>query len=187
MMDGNLSVESASGEGSRFFFTARFGIAQPCPAAERAISRGAGDGTRLVPARSSPPRHHRLRILIAEDNPVNQKLIIRVLEKLSHTATVVGNGRRVVEMLRHEQFDVVLMDVQMPEMDGFQATAAIREMERSTGVHHIIIAMTAYALKGDEDRCLRAGMDGYLAKPIQLDQLRNLLAQLGSELTSASK
>jgi len=187
MMDGSMSVESVSGEGSRFFFTARFGLAQPCAGAERAISGGAGEGAGPAPAGSNLSRRHRLRVLIAEDNPVNQKLIVRVLEKLGHAATVVANGREVVEKLRHEHFDLVLMDVQMPEMDGFQATAAIREMERATGFHHIIIAMTAYALKGDEDRCLRAGMDGYLAKPIERDRLQDVLARLESELASAPK
>jgi signal transduction histidine kinase/CheY-like chemotaxis protein/HPt (histidine-containing phosphotransfer) domain-containing protein len=116
-------------------------------------------------------RRHPLRVLVAEDNPVNQELMIHLLAKRGHTAVVVGNGREALETLEHDSFDVVLMDVQMPEMDGFQATAAIRERERSTGRHQPIVAMTASAMKGDRERCLAEGMDNYVSKPIHAAQL----------------
>ena len=117
-----------------------------------------------------------LNILLAEDNLVNQRLAIGVLEKLGHSVTVAENGRQAVEYSAHEKFDLVLMDVQMPEMDGFEATAAIRERERHTGNHLPIIAMTAHAMKGDRERCLEAGMDDYLSKPIRTHQLTEKFA-----------
>ncbi|HEV2499089.1 MAG TPA: response regulator [Terriglobia bacterium] len=112
-----------------------------------------------------------LSILLAEDNPVNQKLALRMLEKRGHSVAVAANGRIALGLLEKQFFDLVLMDVQMPEMDGFEATAAIRENEKTTGSHLPIIAMTAHAMKGDEERCLQAGMDGYVAKPIQAEKL----------------
>jgi signal transduction histidine kinase/CheY-like chemotaxis protein len=113
----------------------------------------------------------RWRVLLAEDNLVNQTLAVRLLEKRGYIVSVAGDGRQALATLEKKEFDVVLMDVQMPEMDGFEATAAIRERERSTGTHIPIIAMTAHALKGDEDRCLSAGMDAYLSKPIRTIEL----------------
>ena len=110
-------------------------------------------------------------ILLAEDNAVNQKLAVRTLEKRGHTVVVVGDGREAIAALDRESFDLVLMDVQMPEMDGLAATAAIREKEKDTGAHIPIIAMTAHAMKGDRERCLDAGMDGYVAKPIKIAEL----------------
>jgi CheY-like chemotaxis protein len=112
-----------------------------------------------------------LRVLLAEDNPVNQKLAVRLLEKQGHVIAVAANGKEAVEMVEHQPFDVVLMDVQMPEMDGFEATAAIRRREQDTGRHIPIVAMTAYAMKGDRERCLAAGMDGYISKPVQPREL----------------
>jgi PAS domain S-box-containing protein len=115
----------------------------------------------------SPRMVRPLRVLLAEDNLVNQKLAVRLLEKQGHAIVVATNGREAVEAVGRQHFDLVLMDVQMPEMDGFEATAAIRRRERSTGRHVPILAMTAYAMKGDRERCLAAGMDGYISKPIQ--------------------
>jgi signal transduction histidine kinase/CheY-like chemotaxis protein len=124
-----------------------------------------------------------LRILLAEDNLVNQLLACRLLEKHGHTVTVATNGREAVAFLDHQDFDLVLMDVQMPEMDGFEATAAIRAMESGTRQHIPIIAMTAHALKDDEQRCLQAGMDGYVAKPITPAALyRAIEAACGADL-----
>jgi CheY-like chemotaxis protein len=113
----------------------------------------------------------RSRVLLVEDNVVNQTLAVRLLEKRGYIVSVAGNGRQALATLKMKEFDVVLMDVQMPEMDGFEATAAIRDRERSTGKHIPIIAMTAHALKSDEDRCLSAGMDAYLSKPIRTIEL----------------
>jgi signal transduction histidine kinase/DNA-binding response OmpR family regulator/sensor domain CHASE-containing protein len=120
----------------------------------------------------SPPEVERyLRILLAEDNPINQTLATRMLEKQGHTVVVVGDGRGVLGALAHHTFDLVLMDVQMPVMDGLTATAIIRGQEQQMGGHLPIVAMTAYAMKGDAERCLAAGMDGYLSKPIKADEL----------------
>ena len=109
----------------------------------------------------------RSRVLVVEDNAVNQKLVVRLLEKRGYTVAVAGDGLQALAALEKESFDLVLMDIQMPGMDGLEATAAIREMERSTGSHIPIIATTAHALKGDEQRFRAAGMDAYLAKPIR--------------------
>jgi signal transduction histidine kinase/DNA-binding response OmpR family regulator len=125
----------------------------------------------LVTKHTLREESHRNRILLAEDNLVNQKLALRLLEKRGFEVTVVGNGRAAVEAAEKGPFDVILMDVQMPEMDGFEATAAIREKEKLTGAHIPIIAMTAHALKGDQQRCMEAGMDAYLSKPIRTAEL----------------
>jgi two-component system sensor histidine kinase/response regulator len=115
-----------------------------------------------------------LRILVADDNNVNQLVAARLLEKRGHTVVVAGNGREALAALeehRSQGFDLILMDVQMPEMDGFEVTGIIREREKSTGAHLPIIAMTAHAMKGDEERCLAAGMDGYVSKPFQVEEV----------------
>ena len=114
---------------------------------------------------------NRIRVLLAEDNAVNQKLATRLLEKHGYEVTVAGDGRAALHELERGAFDLVLMDVQMPAMDGFEATAAIRETEKSTGVHIPIIAMTAHSLKGDEERCIAGGMDAYVSKPIRTHDL----------------
>ena len=120
----------------------------------------------------------RLRVLLAEDNPVNQKLVIRLLEKDGHEVTVASDGAQAVEAATHGQFDAIFMDVQMPSMDGFAATAAIRVHEQSTRRHTPIIAMTAHALAGYRERCLAAGMDDYISKPAKLAEIRRMLHRL---------
>ncbi len=115
------------------------------------------------------------RILLAEDGLVNQQVARELLEARGHQVVVVNNGREAVETLEHESFDLVLMDVQMPEMDGFEATAAIRRKEQATGNHLHIVAMTAHAMKGDRERCLKAGMDAYLSKPVQSKTLYEMV------------
>lgn len=116
-----------------------------------------------------------LRVLLAEDNLVNQRLGIRLLEKRGHSVVVAGNGRETLEAFENGDFELILMDLQMPEMDGFEATAAIRERERKTGNRVPIVALTAHAMKGDREKCLAAGMDGYLTKPIRPAELDGVL------------
>jgi CheY-like chemotaxis protein len=123
----------------------------------------------LQPAPVAPEKRQTgspLRILLAEDNTVNQRVAARMLEKWGHRVVVAANGSEALQLLERESFDLVLMDVQMPEMGGFEATAAIREKEKATGRHLPIVAMTAHAMKGDAERCLAAGMDAYISKPV---------------------
>jgi len=136
----------------------------------------ASSGTALSPPRTAEIPAS-LRVLLAEDNLVNQKLATRLLEKRGHSVTVVGNGREAVEALARQYFDLVLMDVQMPEMDGFEAVGVIRDKEKTSGAHQPVVALTAHAMKGDKERCLEAGMDFYLTKPIHSTELDALLAQ----------
>jgi CheY-like chemotaxis protein len=118
-------------------------------------------------------REHRmrLRILLAEDNRVNQTVAVRILQKRGHTVEAVENGRLAIEALDRQPFDLILMDLQMPELGGVEATMLIREREKSTGGHIPIVALTANALAGDRERCLNAGMDDYVSKPIQVKEL----------------
>jgi len=135
------------------------------------------------PATTRPGK--KLNILIAEDNPVNQTLMIRILEKMGFSATVVENGTRAVEAVEKTSFDLILMDVQMPEMDGFEATKAIRRKEKHTGKHIPIIALTAHALKGDRERCLESGMDDYLTKPIRKEALAEAIQRFTPWISSS--
>jgi signal transduction histidine kinase/CheY-like chemotaxis protein len=142
----------------------------------RATRPGAADGqliTRhnLHHAAAAQP----LRLLLAEDNKINQKVAVRLLEKQGHQVVIAGNGREALAALERDSFDAVLMDIQMPEMDGFQATAAIRALEAQSGRHLPVLAMTAHAMEEDRKRCLAAGMDGYIAKPIDPGGLMELL------------
>jgi CheY-like chemotaxis protein len=112
-----------------------------------------------------------LRILLAEDGLVNQKLAVALLKKRGHQVAVVHNGQEAVSRCETESFDMILMDIEMPEMDGLQATTAIRQRENDLGLHTPIVAMTAHAMKGDRERCLSVGMDAYIAKPIRPREL----------------
>jgi CheY-like chemotaxis protein len=116
-----------------------------------------------------------LRILLVDDDRVNQRLTLRILEKQGHQVAVASDGLQALNVLERKSFDVILMDVQMPGMDGFEATGRIRKKEENTGGHQPIIAMTAHALAGDRERCLAAGMDDYVAKPIRRAELTEAL------------
>ncbi len=165
LMGGTLSVESAVGQGSTFTFTLRCG--RPSTAAGQVPSR-----PEPPLARRGPPRG--LYILLAEDNPINQALAVRLLQKYGHRVVVANNGREALARLENEPspgFDVALMDIQMPEMDGLQALRAIRQREQSTGRRLPVIALTAHAMKGDRERCIAAGADDYVSKPIRTAEL----------------
>jgi signal transduction histidine kinase/ActR/RegA family two-component response regulator len=169
MMGGQLWVESEPGRGSVFHFTINFKAAsdseKPDTPSEEITHLTKRSVTRLE--KIDRPLH----VLLAEDNEVNQLLAVEFLQMRGHRVRWARNGHEVLAALREDDFDVILMDVQMPEMDGFQATAAIRSNERGTGTHIPIIAITGHAMKGDRQRCLDAGMDSYLSKPIRSQEL----------------
>ncbi len=132
----------------------------------------------LITKHSIKDSNYHLKVLIAEDNPVNQKLVKRLLEKRGHSVEVVDDGQKAVNIIKEKDFDVVLMDVQMPNMDGLEAASVVRKNEYGKGKHVPILALTAHALKGDEEKCLEAGMDGYLSKPIKPEQFYKTLDSL---------
>ena len=133
------------------------------------------EGRRLVTRHTLRERRHELRILIAEDNPVNQKLARRMLEKRGYQVSVAGDGNEAVAALEKDRYDLVLMDLQMPELDGIGATIAIRSRENRSGEHIPIIAMTAHAMEGDREKCLRSGMDSYISKPMKAGELYTVI------------
>jgi signal transduction histidine kinase/CheY-like chemotaxis protein len=141
-------------------------------------SKGSGGKPAFVTRHLLREERRPLRILLAEDNLVNQTLASRVLEKHGHNVAIATNGRQALQRLENQEFDLVLMDVQMPEMDGFETTAMIRKMEEATGAHLPIVAMTAHAMQGDKERCLAAGMDGYLSKPLSVKELLAVVQSL---------
>ncbi|MBI4962366.1 MAG: response regulator [Desulfomonile tiedjei] len=147
---------------SELFFTVSKVLEEPTPGETHPS---------LITRHSIRESKNRLNILLAEDNPVNQTVALRMLERMGHSVSLVENGKEALETIKLAGFDLVLMDVQMPLMDGLEATEALREWEKTTGKHVRVIAMTAYAMKGDEERCLAAGMDGYISKPISAQRL----------------
>lgn len=166
-MGGSIRLHSRPGEGSTFTFD----IPVELPAEEVSASD---------PVSAAPePAPRTLRVLVAEDNPINQQIVVTLLAGRGHTIKVVGNGKLAVEEAASGQYDVILMDVQMPEVDGLEATRAIREREKRLGAPRIpIVALTAHAMAGDRERCLEAGMDTYLSKPFKARELHNMLAAL---------
>ena len=170
LMGGAISVESAPGHGSCFRFNIQ---AEPASGPSQTLDQTAAEASRL-PERSAA---RALRALLVEDNPVNQQVVFRLLEKHGHQVTLASNGREALEALIQGEFDIVLMDVQMPVMTGLEATEAIRRTERGSGRRVPIVAMTAHAMKGDRELCMASGMDGYLAKPIRLKDLLDALEE----------
>ncbi|HHL40196.1 MAG TPA: response regulator [Deltaproteobacteria bacterium] len=142
------------------------------------LGKGESGAGELVTRHTLRRRRRTLRVLVAEDNPVNRKVAAAMLEKRGHAVRVVSNGREAVEAVGEEDFDLILMDVQMPVMGGYEATAAIRAMEREEGGHRLIVAMTAHAMKGDRERCMEAGMDEYLSKPLKAAELFDVIDRL---------
>jgi two-component system sensor histidine kinase/response regulator len=145
----------------------------------RAVTRKARKTESEMLTRDSFEKNHEparsLNILLAEDNPVNQRLALRLLQKRGHTVTIANNGNEALKALTRASFDLVLMDVLMPEKDGLTATAELRKRELGTGLHTPVVAMTALAMKGDKERCLEAGMDGYISKPVRPPELDSVL------------
>jgi hypothetical protein len=166
LMNGSIWVESEAGQGSAFHFTVEV---------RPATSICAAPCLPIAPIPTTPVRS--LKVLLAEDNRVNQMLAVRLLERSGHSVSVAANGRDAVNLFENGHYDAVLMDVQMPEMDGLEATRLIRQAESDSGSKQrtLVIALTAHAMAGDEQTCIRAGMDGYLSKPLDPRMLTDAL------------
>jgi CheY-like chemotaxis protein len=165
LMGGQFEVESVEGKGSVFSFTALFEHLLPEAPSPQTSSEPASKG-------ASP-----LSILLAEDNVVNRQLALWLLQKQGHKVTCAADGAEAVALTEQRRFDLVLMDVEMPNLNGLEASAAIRRREKRTGSHLPIIAMTPHTMKGDQEKCLAAGMDGCVHKPIRPDELANAIRQ----------
>ncbi|MEF2145926.1 MAG: PAS domain S-box protein [Desulfovibrionaceae bacterium] len=168
MMGGDMSLESVKGEGSRFSFVLELPVADKDADSESSVP-GPEENDQSMPGR---------RVLLAEDNELNQEFLTFFLEEANHQVRVAGNGLEVLKALDEEEFDIVLMDIQMPEMDGMEATRLIRKGRTKASTQIPIVALTAYAMKGDRERMLEAGMDDYLSKPVEMDQLLAIIARL---------
>ncbi|WP_371372574.1 ATP-binding protein [Sporomusa aerivorans] len=176
MMGGNIWVDSVKGQGSSFHFTVQFENCHPL---------GSKALTNSLPQKLKTQRPR--KILLAEDHKLNQAVTGSMLKEMGHAVTVAGTGVTAVDLYKQRDFDLILMDIQMPEMDGLEAAAIIRGLERGTGRHIPIIAITAHALYGDRERFLELGMDDYIAKPVQFENLFAIIENIGIAKASLSQ
>ncbi len=183
MMGGDIRVQSESGHGSTFHFTARFGVVPDSDEDKPTDTLSLQNMVAAVGTSASAPSTE-LYVLLAEDNVVNQRVAMRVLEKRGHKVTLATTGREAYEWFTRERFDLILMDVQMPDMDGIEATAAIRKLEKHTGGYTPIVALTAHTMKGDRERCIEAGMDGYINKPFEAAKLLEVVEAIAAQTRS---
>jgi CheY-like chemotaxis protein len=186
LMGGSIRVESEPGKGSTFHFVARFGKGQAMEEAEDKPLSDELQKMAAAVARATPSPTRVLRILVAEDNPVNQRLAMRLLEKRGHVVSVATTGSEALALLKQTVFDVILMDVQMPDIDGLETTAIIRDREKAAGGRIPIIALTAHSMKGDRERCMSAGMDYYVTKPINAAELIEVVERAAKTVKDAA-
>jgi CheY-like chemotaxis protein len=184
LMGGRISARSEVGKGSRFEFSVRLGRADALPIADADGSPGTSSSEAFGRATDPQSERRPLQILLAEDNLVNQRVACVKLAKAGHEVTVAVTGREVLQWHAERPFDLILMDVQMPEMDGLEAARLIRQREGDTGEHILIVAVTANVMQGDAAQCLAAGMDAFIGKPVDWKKLQAVLEQHRPELTA---